>query len=270
MKRQLSSTVSNSTLISIPCLSGLLTLLAMLLFGSHTITPALSQVALPITAGPTPVLIPNENEIQCNAPATLVKENIAYSKILWNYSPKELVTIPNKINEQQAILLKYAYEVAEADGHRDPSILQGLIWQESKAGGYPGYEVAGDEYGLKVGKRYYGIGQIKVAAARDVIRRFPADFIEFREMADEEIIAHLILDQEFNIRVASKYLWMMGHNETKKPTFKRPSNYAITAYNRGLGNTYKTDYDNWHYTVSVHEHKDTFIKTFNLANNLTE
>ena len=265
MKRQINASVSNAALISIPCIAGLLTLLAMLIFGSHTITPAYSQVVLPIEAPPTPFF-----KSQCDAPESVITENKAYNDIFWDYAPDRLVIIPNKIDVKQADLLVYAYEIASIDGHRDPSILQGLIWQESKAGGYPGYEVAGDEYGLKVGKRYYGVGQIKVAAARDVFRRFPADFPGFSDKTADEIIAYLIMDKKFNIRVASKYLWMMGHNETRTPTFKRPSNYAITAYNRGLGNTYNTDYDNWHYTVSVHDHKDTFIRTFNLANNLTK
>jgi len=186
-------------------------------------------------------------------------------------APKyEFVKIPESINNKQAALLKYAHDVATADGHEDPSVLQGLIWQESKAGGYPGYEVAGDEYGLTVGKRYYGVGQIKVSAAKDVFRRFPDEFAKYKGMTADEIIAYLIMDDKFNIRVASKYLWMMKHNETKRPVFVRPTNYAITAYNRGLGNTYDTDYNNWHYTVSVHKHKDTFIKQFNLANNITK
>ena len=265
MKRQSGAKVSTTTIISIPCIAGVLTLIAIMIFGSHTITPAYSQVVLPIEGPPTPLF-----KTQCEAPETLIKEHKAYNDIFWDYAPDRLVTIPNKINVKQADLLVYAYEIASIDGHREPSILQGLIWQESKAGGFPGYEVAGDEYGLKVGKRYYGIGQIKVAAARDVFKRFPKDFPGFSDKTADEIIAYLIMDHKFNIRVASKYLWMMGHNETKKPTFKRPSNYAITAYNRGLGNTYDTDYDQWHYTVSVHEHKDTFIRTFNLANNLTK
>ena len=186
-------------------------------------------------------------------------------------TPKyEFIKIPETMNASQAALLKYAYEVAEADGHKDPSVLQGLIWQESKAGGYPGYEVAGDEYGLRVGKRYYGVGQIKVSAAKDVFKRFPDDFPGFDKMVDDEIIAYLIMDKKFNIRVASKYLWIMTHRERKDSVFVRPTNYAITAYNRGLGNTYDTDYNNWHYTVSVHKHKDTFIKKFNLANNITK
>ncbi len=201
----------------------------------------------------------------------------------------QLITQPYKINNKQAAILKYAYEVAKKDGHKDPSVLQGLIWQESHAGGYPKYRVAGQEYGLVVGKRYYGIGQIKVSAAKDVFRRFAEDFPEFYQLrirekhtdgkmktiieakylkTDDEIIAYLILDDGFNIRVASKYLWMMGRNETKSPTFVRPTNYAITAYNRGLGNTYDTEYNKWHYTVGVNKHKDTFIKEFNKVNNI--
>ena len=223
--------------------------------------------------------------------ATMSK--VDYHERLYSYSGKrQLVLIPNKINSKQADLLVYAYEVAQVDGHTDPSVLQGLIWQESKAGGYPGYEVAGDEYGLNVGHRYYGVGQIKVAAAKDVFKRFPEEFPEFYQprvrekqangkmktivkatylKTNDEIIAYLIMDKKFNIRVASKYLWMMGHKEKgKKTVFVRPTNYAITAYNRGLGPTYDSDYDNWHYTVSVHKHKDTFIKTFNLANNIAK
>lgn len=209
-------------------------------------------------------------------------------EMLYSYKgERHIVKLPKYLSDKQAELLLYAYTVAQNDGHREPAILQGLIWQESQAGGFPGHEVAGDEYGLRVGKRYYGVGQIKVAAAQDVFKRFPDEFPDFYQpkvrakqangkmktivaakylKTEEEIIAHLILDDEFNIRVASKYLWLMGHNETKDPVFKRPTNYAITAYNRGLGNTYGTDYDNWHYTVGVHKHIERFIADFNVAN----
>lgn len=195
--------------------------------------------------------------------------------------PTDMTTV------EQAELLIYAYNIALNDGHKDPTVLQGLIWQESHAGGYAGHEVAGDEYGLRVGKRYYGVGQIKVDAAKDVFKRFPDEFPNFYEkpkkvvlasgktkwvpgrylMTDEEIIAYLITDKKFNIRVASKYLWIMQHREKNgKITLVRPVNYAITAYNRGLGNTYKTDYDNWHYTVSINGYRTTWIPLFNEAN----
>lgn len=191
------------------------------------------------------------------------------------------------IDEDQAELLIYAYNTAKADGHKDPTFLQGLIWQESHAGGFPGHEVAGDEYGLSVGKRYYGIGQIKVAAAKDVFKRFADEFPNFYEkskripladgtvktipgrylMTDDQIIAYLITDKKFNIRVASKYLWMMQHKEQDgEIVYVRPINYAVTAYNRGLGNTYDTDYNNWHYTVAINKYRKTWIPKFNEAN----
>lgn len=219
-----------------------------------------------------------ESEADTTFPPKPVLPDIVYTG---DGFPNDLTTV------EQADLLIYAYNVAKSDGHRDPTVLQGLIWQESHAGGYEGHEVAGDEYGLRVGKRYYGIGQIKVAAAKDVFKRFPDEFSNFYEaprkvllangktkripgrylMTDEEIIAHLIIDKKFNIRVASKYLWMMGRREKRgKPTYVRPTNFAITAYNRGVGNTFNTDYNNWHYTVSVNKYRTTWIPVFNEAN----
>ena len=184
-----------------------------------------------------------------------------YREMLYTFKgEREVVKLP-KLSRKQADLLLYAYGIAKSDGHKDPSVLQGLIWQESRAGGFKGYEVAGDEFGLRFGKRYYGVGQIKVAAAKDVFKRYAEDFPGWTERTDEEIIAYLIMDDKFNIRVASKYLLHVQHNEQTK--YVRPINYAITAYNRGLGNTYGTDFNNWHYTVSVNKYKDGFIKDFN-------
>lgn len=250
----------------------ILTLIAIAgvtIFGSNTSAEPVAELE-PIAS---PIVI-EEIAGECDVETMMVMPDADttaadYQEQLYKFKGERIpVTLTKKINDEQADLLIYAYEVAQVDGHKEPAVLQGLIWQESKAGGFPGYEVAGDEYGLNVGHRYYGVGQIKVAAARDVFKRFPEDFPDFVKATDEYIIAHLIMDKKFNIRVASKYLWMMQHKEkSKKVVLVRPTNYAITAYNRGLGNTYDTDYNNWHYTVSVHKHKDTFIKKFNLANN---
>jgi len=217
----------------------------------------------------------------------MIGKGESYQENLYSYKgERHIVSLPRSIDREQADMLLYAYDVAKADGHREPAVLQGLIWQESKAGGYKGHEVAGDEAGLKFGKRYYGVGQIKVAAAQDVFKRFPNDFPGFYQprirekqangtmktvqkaaylKTNEEIIAHLIMDKKFNIRVASKYLWMMGRNE--KRNYVRPTNFAITAYNRGLGGALGSEYNDWHYTVAVNKHKDTFLKEFNNINN---
>jgi hypothetical protein len=259
MKKQFS--LPDVSPLMIPVIAGVIVFSAMLIYGDGK-----AATYEPVPA-PWPVLEPEadlpEPEADLPEPESIVDTCLI--------EERKLVLVP-KINVEQAMLLEYAYNVAKADGHKEPSVLQGLIWQESHAGNFPGHEVAGDEYGLRVGKRYYGVGQIKVAAAKDVFKRFRADFSEFYHnkkylKTDDEIIAYLIMDDKFNIRVASKYLWMMGQS-TKPKTHYRPVNLAITAYNRGIGNAIGTDYDTWHYTVGVHKHKDTFIKTFNLANNI--
>ena len=189
-----------------------------------------------------------------------------YQELLYTYvGDRDDIKLPPNITEKQAELLIYAYKVGKEIGLRDPSILQGIIWQESHAGGLPGHDVAGDEYGLPVGKRYYGIGQIKVSAARDVFKEFPDDFPNFNEKtSDEEIIAHLIMDPKFNIRVAGRYLYMVGHrNANGRP---RPINFMITAYNQGVGGAARINWNYWHYTVAVNKHRKKIMKKFNMAN----
>ncbi len=213
------------------------------------------------------------------------KHNKTFEDMLYQFEgDRIIIKLPKNVTQEQAELLIYAYNVAKKDKHRDPAVLQGIIWQESRAGNFPGHEVAGDEYGLKVGKRYYGVGQIKVNAARDVFERFPKDFTGFYKESekvvlkngktktipgkqlktDEFIIAHLIIDKKFNIRVASKYLWMVGNND--KRGYKRPTNFGITAYNQGVRGTAKINYNTWHYTVAVNKYRNNFLKKFNKNN----
>ena len=193
------------------------------------------------------------------------KPKLPFQEALYKFTgQRDIIRLPHNITQEQAELLIYAYKVAKADGHKDPSVLQGIIWQESRAGAWEGHEVAGDEYGLKVGKRYYGVGQIKVAAARDVFAKYPQDFPGFTaKTTDEEIIAHLIMDKHFNVRIASKYLYMMTHRDNGT---KRPTNFGITAYNQGIGGAVKKDWNKWEYTVAVNQYRDTLLKDFNKEN----
>jgi soluble lytic murein transglycosylase-like protein len=172
--------------------------------------------------------------------------------------------LPKTVNKEQAELLLYAFNTAKKHGHRDPAVLQGIIWQESRAGNYPGFEVAGHNFGLTFGKRYYGVSQIKLAAAQDVFKRFPEEFADISTKTEEEIIANLILDNEFNVTVASRYLWMVGH--TAPDGRKRSTNFAITAYNQGVSGARKLDADSWHYTVAVNKYKGSLLREFNMMN----
>jgi hypothetical protein len=154
------------------------------------------------------------------------------------------IKLPDNLTQKQYGLLNFAYQVAKEDGVKNPQYLQGVLFQESKLGQYNGYQVAG--LTNKPGDRYFGIGQIKLAAAKAVVLQYPDLWKYLNTHTDEELEAKLILDDQFNIRVASKYLLMMGIN--KDPTF------AITAYNQGLGGAQQVDPSTHPYTVDVKKH----------------
>lgn len=154
------------------------------------------------------------------------------------------IKVPDNLTAKQHKMLNFAYSVAQRDGHKYPPYIQGVLWQESMACGLKDFRVAGMQN--KANDRYFGCMQIKVAAAKDVLSRFPDMWKLLETKTDEEIQARLILDDEFNIRFGSKYLLMMGINDN-------PSK-AITAYNQGLGGAKTIDSNTWHYTVKVKQH----------------
>lgn len=141
------------------------------------------------------------------------------------------VEMPKRPTRDQAKVLAMAFEVAKADGLQYPQLLQGIVMQESRAGGIAAYKVAGQEYGLKTNERYYGVTQVKLAAARDVLARWPGmwNVYEFQTHTDEEVIARLIEDDRFNLAIASKYLVIL-----RDYGFRTPGALAV-AFNKGPG-----------------------------------
>lgn len=138
--------------------------------------------------------------------------------------------LPDNLSDKQHKILNAAYRIAKDDGHKDPTLIQGIILKETLAGGLKSYAVAGHELGLKANERYYGVGQIKVAAAKDVLKEFPElkrEF-DFHTNTDEEIIAKLIENIEFNLSVVSKYVLIL------KQRYGYKSDAAVAgAYNQG-------------------------------------
>lgn len=138
--------------------------------------------------------------------------------------------IPEDLSSKQNILLNAAYKIAKDDGHKNPELLQGIILQETKAGGMKSYAVAGQEFGLKTGERYYGVGQIKVIAAKTVLAKYPEmrEEFGFQTKTDDEIIAKLIENDKFNLAIASKYLIIL-----KNDFGYRDDSSLAGAYNQG-------------------------------------
>lgn len=144
------------------------------------------------------------------------------------------VLLPKHLTQHQLSLLNFAYEVAVKDGHKHPELVQGIIMQETRAGGIKQGEpwrVAG--ISNPPSDRYFGIGQIKLPAAKDVMKRFPEMWQWLNTRTDEELQARLIVDDEFNIRMTSKYALIMGLND-------RPG-FAVVAYNKGQGGAQAVD-----------------------------
>lgn len=140
------------------------------------------------------------------------------------------ILIPDNLSNNQRRVLNFAYKTSKEDGHKHPELLQAILLQESKAGGMKSYKVAGQEFGLKSNERYYGVAQIKLGATRDVLKAFPelTSKHKLQTDTDEEIIAHLIMNDEFNIEVASKYLTLLSRQN-------KDTNFVIAAYNKGAG-----------------------------------
>lgn len=137
--------------------------------------------------------------------------------------------LPEDLTSRQIKILGLAYDIAKKDGHKHPQLLQGIVLKESNAGEMKSYKVAGQEFGLKTNERYYGVAQIKLAAAKDVLQRNPQMINEFKfhTKTDEEIIAKLIENDVFNISVASKYLLIL------KALGNTTINQIALAYNQG-------------------------------------
>lgn len=160
------------------------------------------------------------------------------------------IKLPDNLTDRQAYLLSMAYQIAKEDGHKHPQLLQGIILQESWAGAHHAYKVAGHEFGLRPNERYYGVAQIKLAAAKDVLARYPSMRKEFgfHTTMDEEIIAKLIENDRFNLTVASRYLLILksyGYDTIRQ---------LALAYNQGPGGARNHDSETHYYSNGVMKH----------------
>ena len=151
------------------------------------------------------------------------------------------ISIPKNLSSNQQQLMKIAYNIAKEDGHKNPEIVQAVLLQETRAGAIKKYKVANP------GKdAYFGLMQLKIAAARDVLSKHPDlwNKYDFHTKTDDEIKANLILNDYFNLEIGSKYLLML------KRQYGYTGRKLLNAYNRGPGGVKKVD-DNYHYAVDA-------------------
>jgi len=167
------------------------------------------------------------------------------AQLFWNSLTKSWLT------DEQLNLLHTAYAVGYEDGgHEHAELLQGVLLQETIAGqlGRIGHMTA------PVGKRSYGVMQVKVSAARDVLRKHK-EFGRFR--SDEALIVALMTDDELNMQMASKFLLFL-RQKTKS------NEAALVAYNIGLRASRKiTSPDSFKYVVRTQRNLKEVVQPFN-------
>lgn len=136
-------------------------------------------------------------------------------------------------NESQKRILRIAAEEGakvEALGETFPLTMQLIALQETWAGAYgrtPGGVIIGQEDHYGVGKGSYGVWQVRLETARDVVVGNPEVFDS--GMSNDELLALLMTDEVFCARVATHYFaWLY---ELSGGDWRR----ALLAYNRGPG-----------------------------------
>jgi len=133
-----------------------------------------------------------------------------------------------RYSSEQRKLMTIAFHVGKEVGF--PETVQSFLLQETLAGAF------GDRIGdtnLPIGKRSYGVMQIKVATARKVLKSnrklipkyFPSRKT-YKRVRDEEIIIKLIQDDEFSIRLGALNFAM--HRKQS-----RNWAHAVISYNMG-------------------------------------
>ena len=146
------------------------------------------------------------------------------------------------LTDSQKENIKHAIRIAKQDGNKHPDLLVGVLMQESMLGEAKKYKVAGTV------EKYYGLGQVKLRAAKEVLKEYPKLYSFLPNRSDFEIIKAMKNNSVFAVELASKYLIMLGIN-------KNPA-YAITAYNRGPAGAKFVEPSKFHYTRAVYKHRD--------------
>lgn len=120
--------------------------------------------------------------------------------------------------------IQFAKEIAIKHDH-DENLVAAIIMVESKAGQHAGYEI------VRNGRStYYGMAQLTIGAAKDVLKTWPNLLEKYDVAKNDKAIKHaLAYDYKFNIEVASKYLLMIRNQ------FGFTDHKLINSYNLGPG-----------------------------------
>ena len=155
------------------------------------------------------------------------------------------------LTAEQTQLLDLAYTIGKAEGGREHALLlQAILMHETRAG--QGHRV-GDTHS-PVGKRSYGIMQVKLVTAYDTLKRH-RNLGEFK--TEEDLIIRLVTDDNFNLHVASHHLsWLRRHTNFTAQ--------AVMAYNTGLSKAQNHWYpQKFQYVRKIQRYLDEVVIPYN-------
>lgn len=177
--------------------------------------------------------------------------------------PIEVAASAPVLHHNLASNLKKAYFVGREIGN--PETIEAILLQESTGR-------STDPIGNKnapVGKRSYGLMQLQVVAARSILGREPKLVQQYfpgrkySSIADEEIIALLLTNDEANIRIAAH------HFKLYLNLCDGDWNKAVAAYNTGIGGVNNIENPaEYQYVVSIKTKLESEVRSFNRKNNL--
>ena len=162
--------------------------------------------------------------------------------------------LAGELTAQQERVLGYAYCYGEAGGEGLGTAVQGIVWQETQAGRFKGMKNPHHD-DPDIERRYFGVGQIKLCALRDVEKAYG---LEFGGTKEER--ARMLRDEDaFNVAVMALYLRYLYRY------FDGDVDRAILAYNVGMGNVRKhgLSHDPYGYLAGVKSHMAGVVAEYN-------
>ncbi|BAU58304.1 transglycosylase SLT domain-containing protein [Halorhodospira halochloris] len=144
-----------------------------------------------------------------------------------------------RFNDHEEQLMRQAYELGKP--HDLGMAMMGVLVQETRMGRFG--PVGDRRHGF--GKRSYGVMQLKLHTAKDVIS-FICPELDEGLSTDEEIIAKLLYDHHWNMQVAACYL---AHLQNQGLSWRE----TLIAYNEGLRGSRRFGYGH-PYAQSIADH----------------
>lgn len=199
--------------------------------------------------------------VELTDPSHLLRDNDSFIK---EVRADELTSTDAGIfTASTASSLKTVYLVGREVGN--PETLQAILLQETRGGQT---EPIGNK-DSPVGKRSYGLMQVQVVAARSIFQRNPEVYAryfptrKYSTIADEEIIALLLTNDEANVRIAAHHFKL--YLQLSSGDWSR----AVAAYNAGIGAVNNIpNPSEFEYVVKVKAKMETDVRMFNRKHGL--